>query len=41
MRFDGYAPSATGAKAIIKHVDDFRTVHNLASLEDLSAVLAA
>ena len=40
MRFDGYAPSATGARAIIKHVDDFRTVHNLASLEDLGAVLA-
>ncbi|MEM9624661.1 MAG: VWA domain-containing protein [Pseudomonadota bacterium] len=40
MRFDGYAPSARGARAIIKHVDDFRTVHNLASLEDLGAVLA-
>jgi len=41
MRFDGYAPTATGAKAIVKHVDDFRTVHNLASLEDLGAALAA
>ncbi|MGI9510498.1 MAG: vWA domain-containing protein [Geminicoccaceae bacterium] len=40
MRFDGYAPTATGARAIIKHVDDFRTVHNLASLEDLGAALA-
>ncbi len=40
MRFDGYAPTATGAKAIVKHVDDFRTVHNLASLEDLGAALA-
>ncbi len=40
MRFDGYAPTAMGAKAIVKHVDDFRTVHNLASLEDLGAVLA-
>ncbi len=40
MRFDGYAPTATGARAIVKHVDDFRTVHNLASLEDLGAVLA-
>ncbi|MGI9500496.1 MAG: vWA domain-containing protein [Geminicoccaceae bacterium] len=40
MRFDGYAPTATGARAIIKHVDDFRTVHNLASLEDLGTVLA-
>ena len=41
MRYDGYAPSATGARAIVKHVDDFRTVHNLASLEDLGAALAA
>jgi uncharacterized protein with von Willebrand factor type A (vWA) domain len=40
MRFDGYAPTATGARAIVKHVDDFRTVHNLASLADLGAVLA-
>ncbi len=40
MRFDGYAPTATGARAIVKHVDDFRTIHNLASLEDLGAVLA-
>ncbi len=41
MRFDGYAPTATGAKAIVKHVDDFRTVHNLASLADLGAALGA
>ncbi|MEM7044062.1 MAG: VWA domain-containing protein [Pseudomonadota bacterium] len=41
MRFDGYAPTATGARAIVKHVDDFRTVHNLASLEDLGAALGA
>ncbi|MGI9419836.1 MAG: vWA domain-containing protein [Geminicoccaceae bacterium] len=40
MRFDGYAPTATGARAIVKHVDDFRTVHNLASLEGLGAALA-
>ena len=29
LRFDGYAPLATGARAIIRHVDDFRPVHNL------------
>jgi uncharacterized protein with von Willebrand factor type A (vWA) domain len=40
MRFEGYAPSATGARAIIKHVDDFRTVHNLKSLTELTEVLA-
>ena len=40
MRFDGYAPLATGARAIIRHVDDFRPVHNLDSLADLTAALA-
>ena len=40
LRFDGYAPLATGARAIIRHVDDFRPVHNLDSLADLTAALA-
>ena len=39
LRFDGYAPIATGARAIIKHVDDFRPIHNLESLADLTAAL--
>lgn len=39
LRFDGYQPITKGAKAIIRHVDDFRTVHNLASLRDLTDVL--
>ena len=39
LRFDGYAPLATGARAIIRHVDDFRPVHNLDSLADLTAAL--
>ncbi|MGH1477258.1 MAG: vWA domain-containing protein [Geminicoccales bacterium] len=39
MRYDGYAPTATGARAMIDHVDDFRTVHNLASLNDLTGAL--
>ena len=39
MRYDGYAPTAAGARAMIKHVDDFRTVHNLTSLEELTATL--
>jgi hypothetical protein len=40
LRFDGYAPLASGARAIIRHVDDFRPVHNLESLADLTAALA-
>lgn len=40
MRFDGYAPTAMGARAMIDHVDDFRTVHNLASLNELTNALA-
>ncbi|HMA15569.1 MAG TPA: VWA domain-containing protein, partial [Kiloniellaceae bacterium] len=32
LRFDGYQPRSLGAKALIPHVDDFRTVHNLESL---------
>ncbi len=40
MRFDGYAPTAMGARAMIDHVDDFRTVHNLSSLNELTSVLA-
>ena len=40
LRFDAYAPISTGAKAMIRHVDDFRTVHNLASLRDLTDVLS-
>jgi uncharacterized protein len=40
LRFDAYAPVATGARAMIRHVDDLRTVHNLASLRDLTDVLS-
>ncbi len=40
LRYDAYQPKSLGAKALIPHVDDFRTVHNLQSLSDLSAVLS-
>ncbi len=40
LRYDGYEPISTGAKAMVRHVDDFRTIHNLASLEDLTDVLS-
>ncbi len=40
LRYDGYAPKSMGAKAMIPHVDDFRSVHNLDSLEQLAAALS-
>jgi len=39
LRFEGYAPVATGAKAMMPHVDDLRTVHNLDSLAQLTEAL--
>jgi uncharacterized protein with von Willebrand factor type A (vWA) domain len=41
LRFDGYAPLAAGAKAMIRHVDSFRTVHNLDSLAALTTALGS
>jgi uncharacterized protein len=40
LRYDAYAPITTGAKAMIRHVDDFRPAHSLGSLRDLTAVLS-
>jgi hypothetical protein len=40
LRFDAYAPISTGAKAMIRHIDDFRPAHNLGSLRELTAVLS-
>jgi len=39
LRYDGYQPKSLGARAILPHVDDFRTVHNLTSLEALTEAL--
>jgi len=41
LRYDAYEPKSLGAQAIMPHIDDFRPVHNLASLADLRSVLAA
>jgi uncharacterized protein with von Willebrand factor type A (vWA) domain len=41
LRFEGFAPRASGITAMRPHVDEFLPVHNLASLEDLARVLAA
>jgi uncharacterized protein with von Willebrand factor type A (vWA) domain len=40
LRYDQYAPISAGARAMIRHVDDLRTVHNLESLRELTAVLS-
>ena len=41
LRYDAFAPISTGARQMIRHVDELRSVHNLASLADLTAVLSA
>ena len=39
LRYDHFEPRALGVRAILPHVDEFRPVHNLASLSDLSRAL--
>lgn len=39
LRYDGFEPKSMGVRAILPHVDMFRPVHNLASLEELTAAL--
>jgi uncharacterized protein len=39
LRYDAYEPKSLGAKAIMPHIDDFRPIHNLESLADLTSVL--
>jgi hypothetical protein len=41
LRYAGYAPKSLGARAMLPYVDDFRPVHNLASLSELAEVLSA
>ena len=41
LRWDGFEPRSQGIRAMLPHVDDFRPVHNLASLRDLIATLSA
>lgn len=40
LRWDGYAPKASGARTLIRHVDSFRPIHNLDSLSKLADVLS-
>ena len=40
LRYRDFEPKAVGMKAMLPHVDDFRSAHNLASLADLTAALS-
>jgi len=39
LRFEGFQPKSQGIQAILPHVDEFRPVHNLESLDQLIAAL--
>ncbi|VAV94692.1 carbon monoxide dehydrogenase E protein [hydrothermal vent metagenome] len=40
LRFDGFEALASGVRTIMAHVDEFRPVHNLESLDELAQALA-
>ncbi len=40
LRWDGFAPKATGIRAMLPHVDSFRASHSIASLQDLAEVIS-
>ena len=40
LRYEGFQPKSMGIRAMLAHVDDFRTVHSLNSLQDLTRVLS-
>jgi uncharacterized protein with von Willebrand factor type A (vWA) domain len=40
LRYSAYEPNSLGARAILPHVDEFRPVHNLESMADLTRVLS-
>lgn len=40
LRYAEFRPEARGVRAMLPHVDDFRPVHNLASLEALAGALS-
>ena len=41
LRFDGFEARARGVRAMLPHVDEFRSVHNLNALRDLCAALGS
>ena len=40
LRWDGFQPKSLGIRAMLPHVDDFRTIHNLDSLRTLVDLLS-
>jgi len=40
LRWSGFEPRSQGIRAMLPHVDEFRPIHNLASLRDLVAALS-
>jgi uncharacterized protein with von Willebrand factor type A (vWA) domain len=41
LRFEAYQPISQGPRVMIRHVDDFRAIHNLDSMQALTEVLSA
>jgi uncharacterized protein with von Willebrand factor type A (vWA) domain len=41
LRFEGFAPKSLGVRAILPHVDEFRSVHSLNNLRELADALGA
>jgi hypothetical protein len=41
LRYSEFEPKALGVKAMLPHVDEFRPVHNLASVAELAEALSA
>jgi hypothetical protein len=41
LRFDGFEPKAQGIKMMLPHVDEFRPVHNLSSIQGLITALSS
>ena len=39
LRYDAYQPISQGPRVMIRHVDDFRAIHNLASMQNLTGAL--
>jgi uncharacterized protein len=39
LRYDAFQPNARGIRAMLPHVDDFRTIHSIASIEELVKAL--
>jgi uncharacterized protein with von Willebrand factor type A (vWA) domain len=40
LRFDGFEARASGIRAMLPHADEFRPIHNLASMEGLCRALS-